>query len=676
MTRRPLGCMTFTALAAAVITLLVIASAILATGNAIFSPGALSGVTQSDGAQVASVGGVTSHAQLEGRCDACHAPIWSGQRMGDRCLACHGNVATQAATGTGLHGKLDATSATCLRCHTDHGGVHASATLADPHVFPHDQTGYVLTAHARPAAATAVGCRGCHPTSPKDYKTPACLGCHQQLDAAKMATHTDTYGSQCLNCHDGKDTYGSSFQHTAYPLTGKHQDASCASCHRGSTTLVALRSTSTVCATCHLKDDIHQGRLGQACGSCHTPASWDGATLDHATQTRFALTGEHVGVACESCHVNRRWTGIGATCAACHAKDDPHAGQFKEECASCHASTGWKDVTFDHAKTSFPLEKAHANVACASCHKAGKFAGTSTTCVSCHAADDTHKDALGHNCEACHRATTWSDAAFDHSTTAFKLTGAHAGVTCQRCHTNAPPSSTPTSCASCHDKPAAHDRHFGGDCASCHTTKAWRPAAFDHATTKYRLTGAHLGVACQKCHTPATTYANASTVCASCHTKPASHTGAFGSACGTCHSTKRWLPATFDHSRTGFKLTGAHLGTSCQKCHKGSTFTGLPTTCVGCHTKPSSHPSSYGTVCTRCHTTKAWLPISYSGPHTFPMNHRGAGGKCSTCHPSSLSSYTCSKCHSNATMNEHHKEVAGFSLTTCAKCHPTGGGGD
>jgi hypothetical protein len=148
------------------------------------------------------------------------------------------------------------------------------------------------------------------------------------------------------------------------------------------------------------------------------------------------------------------------------------------------------------------------------------------------------------------------------------------------------------------------------------------------------------------------------------------------SGCGTCHSTKAWSPSTFNHNNTTFKLTGAHLGISCRKCHKGSTFKGLPTTCVGCHAKPSSHPSSYGTTCTRCHTTKAWLPISYSGPHTFPVNHGGAGGKCATCHQSSLASYTCSKCHSNAKMNEHHKEVAGFSLTTCAKCHPKGRGGD
>ncbi len=674
--RRPLGCMTFSALLAAIVTLLAIAAALMVNGGSMFSPGDLAATSQGAGTLVAAHGGVSSHAEIEGRCEACHVAVWSGQTMGDRCLACHTDVGQQAATRTGLHGRLDASAATCLRCHTEHNGATASTTLADPAVFPHDETPFALTAHQQPAVATTLGCRACHPASPRTYTAPTCIGCHQQLDNAAMTTHVDTYGQACLNCHDGKETYGRSFKHTAYPLAGKHEGTGCASCHQGSTTIAALRSTSTVCSTCHQQDDIHQGRLGEQCGSCHTPAGWEGATLDHNVQTRFALTGKHAGATCESCHTGRRWTGIGTTCAACHAKDDPHKGQFKGDCASCHAASGWTDVTFDHSTTSFQLASAHATVACSSCHKDDTFAGTSTTCVSCHAPKDTHDGALGRNCEACHKATTWSDASFNHATTAFKLTGAHAGATCGQCHTSGPPSSTSTACASCHGRPASHDSHFGGSCGSCHTSKAWRPAAFDHARTTYKLTGMHLSATCQKCHKSPSTFAGAPTSCAACHTKPASHTAAFGSSCSTCHSTKRWQPATFDHARTDFKLTGAHIGISCAKCHKGSKFTGLPTTCVSCHAKPGSHPSSYSTTCTQCHTTKAWLPIAYTGPHTFPMTHHGADGKCATCHTSTLASYTCSKCHSNSSMTSHHKEVSGFSLTTCAKCHPKGKSGD
>jgi hypothetical protein len=58
------------------------------------------------------------------------------------------------------------------------------------------------------------------------------------------------------------------------------------------------------------------------------------------------------------------------------------------------------------------------------------------------------------------------------------------------------------------------------------------------------------------------------------------------------------------------------------------------------------------------------------------MDHRGAGGVCSTCHPSTLASYSCSQCHSDSSMTAKHSGVSGFSLTTCASCHPTGRGGD
>ena len=737
MRTRPLGCMTFTALVAGVIALLAIAGVILTTGNSLFSPGGLSAYTQPGAATLVSAGGVTSHAQLEGRCDACHVAIWSGQRMGDKCLDCHSDVAQQSATGKGLHGKLDATAATCLRCHTEHHGATASTTLADPHVFPHEETGFVLTAHARPAVANAVGCRECHANSPRDYAAPDCASCHQKLDAAKMAKHTDTYGSACLNCHDGKDTYGHAFAHTTYALTGKHSGADCASCHKGSTTLAALRTTSTACATCHAKDDIHGGRLGQSCGTCHTPGGWAGAQLDHTSQTTFALAGKHAAVACESCHVNRQWTGLGTTCASCHAKDDPHAGKFGSDCASCHNPSDWKDAKFDHSTTGFSLAQAHASVSCDKCHANKRFAGTPTNCAGCHASQDKHNGVLGTTCEQCHTATQWSSASYNHNSAAFKLVGAHTGVTCEKCHTKAPPASTatscvgchaaqdahngsmgsncetchkptawmdvsvnhnafpfkltgahagvscsqchkdstpkntPTACASCHTKPTSHDSHFSGVCSSCHTTKAWRPAAFNHATTSYKLTGAHLSVTCLKCHThPSVTYTGAPTVCASCHKKPANHTGAMGSNCGQCHTTRGWSPSTFNHSTTSFPLTGAHTKLLCTKCHTSPTsFGGLPTSCVGCHNKPSNHPSSYGTVCTLCHTTTAWLPIHYTGPHTFPMTHHGAGGVCANCHAATLSGYSCAKCHANAHGGNRDQ-------SKCASCHPDGRGGD
>ncbi|HEX2807561.1 MAG TPA: cytochrome c3 family protein, partial [Kineosporiaceae bacterium] len=472
MKSRPLGCLTFSALLFAVLAALAVGGAMMATGNSIFSSGALSAVTLSDGTGLVSAGGVTSHAQLEGRCDACHTAFWSTELTGDRCLACHTNVSQQAATRTGLHGRLDATAATCLGCHTEHRGATASATRADPSSFPHDQTGFALTAHSTPVVADGIGCRECHPASPQgDYASTTCIGCHQQLDAAKMAVHTDTYGSACLNCHDGKDTYGRAFAHTSYALTGKHATAAtCDGCHHGATTLTALRATPQDCATCHSKDDIHQGRLGSDCASCHSADGWGGATLDHATQTSFALTGKHVDAACASCHVNHQWTGLGTTCVSCHQKDDAHQGRLGSDCAACHATSAWRPASFDHS------------------------------------------------------VTTW------------KLTGAHQIVVCQKCHPNPTVtySGASTTCASCHNAPASHDSKFGPNCTSCHSTSAWHPASFDHSVTSWNLTGAHELLVCQKCHpNPTVTYAGAPTICAACHNAPSSHTGAMATNCGT-----------------------------------------------------------------------------------------------------------------------------------------------
>jgi hypothetical protein len=619
-----------------------------------------------------------------------------------------------------------------------------------------------------------------------------------------MARHEATFGTTCLACHDGVDTYGAAFTHETYPLTGGHAQVQCAGCHQNATTPAALRATSTTCIGCHAAKDIHAGRLGTDCAACHTPATWTDATIDHS-RTRFALAGKHVGAACEACHVDRHWTGIGQTCRECHAAVDPHKGQFTADCSSCHVATGWKDVTFDHATTRFALTAAHATPACAACHPGGRYVDTPTTCVSCHKANDVHNGSFGTDCASCHSTSTWTDATFDHDKAAFKLTGSHRSVTCQKCHVGGLYKGTPKTCAACHTKPASHTSGFGINCASCHSTKAWLPASFDHDKAAFKLTGSHRSVTCQKCHVGGL-YKGTPKTCAACHTKPASHTsgfgincaschstkawlpasfdhnkaafkltgahgsvtcqrchigglykgtpktcsachktpashgdfgtacaschstkawlpasfdhaksafpltgahqsvtcqkchvgglykgtpktcsachktpashGDFGTACASCHSTKAWLPASFDHAKSAFPLTGAHRSVTCQKCHVGGLYKGTPKTCASCHTKPASHTSAFGINCASCHTTTAWRPATYSGPHTFPMNHHGAGGVCAKCHPSTFASYSCASCHSNSSMTNKHRDVSGFSLTTCAKCHPTGQGGD
>ncbi len=128
---KPLGCMTFAGLAAAFVVALAVLAVAAATGNGIFSPGQLSGVTHSGPLE-----GATSHADLGARCDACHPAVLSSERMGDRCLVCHAQVRQDIQSESGLHARLLATTANCRDCHTDHRGLAASLTLAEPRVFP------------------------------------------------------------------------------------------------------------------------------------------------------------------------------------------------------------------------------------------------------------------------------------------------------------------------------------------------------------------------------------------------------------------------------------------------------------------------------------------------------------------------------------------------------------
>jgi hypothetical protein len=168
------------------------------------------------------------------------------------------------------------------------------------------------------------------------------------------------------------------------------------------------------------------------------------------------------------------------------------------------------------------------------------------------------------------------------------------------------------------------------------------------------------------------------TTCFECHAEEDAHNGRFGTDCSACHRPTEWSDATFDHDLASFRLTGAHTRAACTSCHEGGRFADTPSSCSACHGRPSSHGSAFSGSCGNCHSTSAWRPASFNGPHPFPMNHGGAGGNCSTCHPSSLTSSRCTVCHehSESRMQDKHKEISGFSMGACLNCHPGGREGD
>jgi hypothetical protein len=384
------------------------------------------------------------------------------------------------------------------------------------------------------------------------------------------------------------------------------------------------------------------------------------------------LTGQHVNVLCSNCHTDLKFKGTPTNCATCHSKIDPHAGKLGTDCASCHTTSGWTPSTFDHSRSAFALTGKHTAVACSQCHVDKLFKGTPSDCASCHSKTDPHGGALGTNCAACHSTSGWKPSSFDHNSSIFKLTGQHTTVACTKCHTDLKFKGTPTNCYSCHAADDFHKGQFGTNCAACHATSGWKPSTFDHAKSAFPLTGLHTSVACTSCHINGK-FTGTPKDCYSCHASNDRHGGKYGTNCGACHSTSGWKPATFDHSKSAFPLTGAHTNTVCTKCHINNVFSGTPTNCFACHSAKDPHAGKAGTSCGTCHNTTAWKPATFT--HTFPLTHgNNPIVACVTCHPSTTSAYTCFACHEHTISNmaDKHKEVKNYSQTSCADCHANG----
>ena len=191
-----------------------------------------------------------------------------------------------------------------------------------------------------------------------------------------------------------------------------------------------------------------------------------------------------------------------------------------------------------------------------------------------------------------------------------------------------------------------------------------------HINSNYRLTSA----ACWNCHQ--TDYNGT--------TNPAHAAAGFPTTCDTCHTTTDWTGATFDHSKTGWALTGVHTTTACASCHVGGNYNLTSTACYGCHqteynstTSPNHVAAGFPTTCDTCHTTAAWTGATFN--HTwFPEPHHSAK-LCTDCHTNSsdYSVFVCTNCHTKAQTDPEHQGVKGYiwNSTNCYACHPKGNGG-
>jgi hypothetical protein len=164
------------------------------------------------------------------------------------------------------------------------------------------------------------------------------------------------------------------------------------------------------------------------------------------------------------------------------------------------------------------------------------------------------------DCKLCHAGASWNelrdDFVFDHAErTGVPLLGAHANAFCLRCHNDRGPvaSFRAQGCAGCH--PDVHYGQLGRSCVECHDETTWRVpnARVAHIHTRFPLTGAHMQVACHRCHAGAalTNFRPTDPDCESCHYDDAvavlnpPHAG-FGwlANCDRCHMPTGWKPAT------------------------------------------------------------------------------------------------------------------------------------
>lgn len=356
------------------------------------------------------------------------------------CRDCHTPALVVDATTRifkRAHRALDRTwlglATDCGGCHlrTDpHGGQFGGRPCTDCHTatrwqpastFDHDRARFRLA-----GAHRTTECSACHAgggASPVRYRPlafAACTSCHDDPHAGAM-------GASCPDCHGTDDwariergRFEDGFDHdaTGHPLRGAHASLACSSCHdpeldRPGLALTFVTTTrgrtyprpiADDCQSCHL--DPHEGALidapgGPRCTGCHTDAAWIPSTFDlfRHDRTAFALEGAHVATACTTCHLadaDGTWRfGIEDTsCAGCHAADDPHADQFATRpCTDCHTTESFAIGRFDHDRTSYRLEGAHADIACGGCHREERtptgrvfvrYAPLTTECESCH----------------------------------------------------------------------------------------------------------------------------------------------------------------------------------------------------------------------------------------------------------------------------------------------------
>jgi hypothetical protein len=110
--------------------------------------------------------------------------------------------------------------------------------------------------------------------------------------------------------------------------------------------------------------------------------------------------------------------------------------------------------------------------------------------------------------------------------------------------------------------------------------------------------------------------------------------------CSACHTTAAWRSkgasgeqAKFDHSTTGFPLTGQHMNVPCVDCH--NTTIAIKRACVSCHASDDIHRGRLLQPCDACHSPAGWRvtqPFEIHRRTRFPLTGMHVLADCTECH--------------------------------------------
>ena len=312
----------------------------------------------------------------------------TGAHTTKECKDCHqskfisdSKLKKKSKTHLGLDEK-------CTSCHQDsHQGTlgkecsncHSTEKFKPASNFDHNNASFKLT-----GSHEKVECARCHPATQKNGKDYVkfkalnfanCSACHKDV-------HKGAFGADCKSCHSTNGFYiinQNAFDHskTKFPLIGKHQRVKCNDCHKGTYRGKPLFAKCTDCHSDYHKGDFTSKEIVKDCKTCHTEFGFSPSIFlieDH-NKTKFIIDGSHLAVACKQCHYKKeewKFRNVGFKCQDCHK--NVHGNEISEKylpenkCASCHQTSNWSIISFDHNSTKFALLGKHQSITCGNCH--------------------------------------------------------------------------------------------------------------------------------------------------------------------------------------------------------------------------------------------------------------------------------------------------------------------